>query len=555
MSYFLGFSIDKIIPMGDYNVFKDPFDINKLVGNLYAAYKNQKAYIITTKNISIEKEIPGVYYIGDKLNLYFTWEYVIKLNNFFCKKYTIDQVFQVDNMGYEIIFFVKFMNKHIKLLKKDGIHLIGNSQCHFGIISNRNNLVHNCKHLVFFSNNYHKFLFYRVIDKVDYVCGKIFNGFNVSDETIQYKEEYPIDIPDTFFHIRDNIYGIKKSKIEIEIRDNPNLICYNIPKYQQFCKMFDNRSFYFLKVDYALNKTTIHSLYQFILNRYPALDHRDNNLLIDPENIDIRSSHFVMIYLSKKTPSIILQLNQYLLNYVYLIISSIKDFFNKLYTNPTIVTDQYIAKYNNDTCIHIVSEFMYFFTIIFKLWKIVKNLKSCRKDQQGYIQANYVFDKKEISTFKFLAEDEDYSEYLKVILTRSISTFLSNYFLFIHNDDEIDIIPVTEDMSIDTIRRNLYYSKKANYLKHYLIEYLSGFFMKRSKIDLDIPVIFINITKIPKINSINLYKMYGNNSNLSIPITINVAYDDDKLIINMSYKKKYSKIKHLFSEILEEILE
>ena len=49
--------------------------------------------------------------------------------------------------------------------------------------------------------------------------------------------------------------------------------------------------------------------------------------------------------------------------------------------------------------------------------------------------------------------------------------------------------------------------------------------------------------------------MYGNNSNLSIPITINVAYDEDKLIINMSYKKKYSKIKHLFSEILDEILE
>ena len=152
MNTFLGYPIKQIIKNETFDIIKDQFDIHNLLSSLYHSYVKNIPYIITNKNISIQKDKPGVYYIGDKLDLYFTWDYIIKLNKFFGKKYTVKEDFMVDDVNYNIIFFLEFINKHSSLLKDTGINLLGNVNSFFGIISNRNHIVHGCKHLIFFSN-------------------------------------------------------------------------------------------------------------------------------------------------------------------------------------------------------------------------------------------------------------------------------------------------------------------------------------------------------------------------------------------------------------------
>ena len=112
MKTFLGYSINEITKNETFNIFKDAFNFEQLIGRLYHSFINNEAYIITSKEISIQKDIPGIYYIGDKLDLYFTWDYLLKLNSFFVKKYSIKDNFIVTKGNYNIIFFLEFINKY-----------------------------------------------------------------------------------------------------------------------------------------------------------------------------------------------------------------------------------------------------------------------------------------------------------------------------------------------------------------------------------------------------------------------------------------------------------
>ena len=73
--------------------------------------------------------------------------------------------------------------------------------------------------------------------------------------------------------------------------------------------------------------------------------------------------------------------------------------------------------------------------------------------------------------------------------------------------------------------------------------------------NMEIPVIFLNIMKLNKSSFIKINKIHGINLNKNIPMIFNIVYSEDTLLITVSYKPKYKKIKYFFSEIINQILE
>jgi len=111
-----------------------------------------------------------------------------------------------------------------------------------------------------------------------------------------------------------------------------------------------------------------------------------------------------------------------------------------------------------------------------------------------------------------------------------------------------------EGIDIDTVKKYLNYSQKANYSKFLLTTYISKISGFLDKNNFDIPIIFLNISEIPSNDKLSISKIYGSTHTKSIPIIINVVYNSSKLLINLSYKKKYSKMKYFFNELIDTIL-
>ena len=55
-------------------------------------------------------------------------------------------------------------------------------------------------------------------------------------------------------------------------------------------------------------------------------------------------------------------------------------------------------------------------------------------------------------------------------------------------------------------------------------------------------------------SKIQIEKIYSKNDNKNIPIFINIVYGIDTLVINLSFKPEYKKIKYVFNEIINSII-
>ena len=80
-------------------------------------------------------------------------------------------------------------------------------------------------------------------------------------------------------------------------------------------------------------------------------------------------------------------------------------------------------------------------------------------------------------------------------------------------------------------------------------------FIKINNNRLQLPIIIVNISKFDIPKNISLYKVYSKSRNKNIPIFVNVIYSENSLHISISYCKRYSKIKYIFSEIIDQLLE
>ena len=132
---------------------------------------------------------------------------------------------------------------------------------------------------------------------------------------------------------------------------------------------------------------------------------------------------------------------------------------------------------------------------------------------------------------------------------------MENYYLFVQQNSNIDIIPIYNGLDNKTIDNYLDRSRKATYSKGFLISYLSNFFIGMNNKNIEVPVIFVNIMELKKSNLIKIDKIHGINKNKNIPMLFNIVYSKNDLLITVSFKPKYKKIKYFFNEIINQILE
>lgn len=133
---------------------------------------------------------------------------------------------------------------------------------------------------------------------------------------------------------------------------------------------------------------------------------------------------------------------------------------------------------------------------------------------------------------------------------------MENYYCIIQDNEGIDLIPIYNNMSNDCIINLLSRSSKAGLSKSFLLSFLCTVFSNINNNMVEFPIIFININKIDVIpNGINIKKVYATSENKNIPFFINVVYSDTSLHISLSYKEKYKKLKYIFNEVIDQLLE
>ena len=562
MKLFLGYPIKDLDK--EYNNtlidINKPFDLKYTINTLYYCYHHNLPCIISdTFRLCDFKN--GVSYFKNKHQLHFEWDYIINTNLFISNKVAIsEQFFQTENLFYTV-FFIQFINKNNLFYNKEnkGINLIGNKNTFIGIYDSYREIVEKCKYCFYFSFGLNKFLLYKVIDKYNYVCGKLFNNYTVDTKFLMDKKtlkKHPL--PSSFVHICKNIYGIKKKKIKIEIIDKieQNIKNSNYDEYDQLCKANSNQNIYFFKINYYINNHILEKLFEYLVSKYPILKDKTNFYLVDPPNFISIKTYFSLYLIHKNNNKYLLvHFNQFIFQYLNNIVMSIEEFFTKLNKSYQIETDQYKLQYNkNDRFIHLVSEIYYLSTIIIlKTPKIISNIK-LNTECNNYTQVNYRFKPKEILNLKKNSQYEKYDKYLIKILISSISVFMDNYYIFIHSNNNIDVLPINTGMTKSVIDNYIEKSNKANLGKTYLISYLSKIFNTLDCKNIEMPIIFMNMINIHSSEKINIEKIYSLNDNKNIPMFINVVYGENSLVVNISYKPEYKKIKYIFNEIIDGLI-
>lgn len=555
MKDFLGYPIKKIKPtINNFLNISKGFNFKIYISTLYYCYSNNIPCIISDTNKIIIKDSSGIYYKNDKTELFFKWSYLKSINNFFHKKYPINENFTTSGYKGSIyhIFLLKFMYKNNKNYKKQGIKLIGNNNCYLGIYDNFTNIINNCRHSLYFSNFLSKFVLYRVYDTDVLIYGRLMYNFIIKERNIQYKNDTSVSLPGSFVNISGDLYSIKRKTIKIIARQNSKKNKIYNHFYYDFLKKNNSRCFFIFETKLNITRNILSKLYEYIIYKYPILDDIHNNVLVDPYSIDISKGNIILILITETNPNkIIIDINQYFVGYVADLYRTIMDFLYKITKSEIVDVNNEVMIFNNDFCFHVVSEIMYLYLIIKYSYAIIRNISSSESNQ--YIQANYAFTKEEAAIFQSYSSG-NYAEYLKCLVSTTLSTFLNNYYIFIHEGSNIDLIPMYEGIDIDTVKKYLNYSQKANYSKFLLTTYISKISGFLDKNNFDIPIIFLNISEIPSNDKLSISKIYGSTHTKSIPIIINVVYNSSKLLINLSYKKKYSKMKYFFNELIDTIL-
>jgi len=556
MKNFLGYNTDDL----DINYNNTIIDLNKppdldvWVNTLYYCYKKSISCNIGNH---ISSNFKGITFSYNNKITQINWIYLIKINKFINKKFKLKKEYNLSKSGFYHIFFIEFIktNKQFISNSKSYNELIGNNNNFFGIYDSYQEQIYNCEHSLYYSYGLNRFLLYRVESKDNFIYGKLCPQITITNNKIMINTiEY--NIPDAFINIKNNIYGLRRRDITIKLLDTDKLSCRRENKnFANFCDNYRNENIYYLELPNHLNKSILEKLYKFLVLRFPILENTSNNIFVEPSTISNYKSYFSMYIMTKSIQYLVIHFNQILFQYIDHIISSIEEFFIKIKTNPVITTKQYQLEYNKgDRFIHLFSEIYYLIVIILlKVPYIVKNLNFIDNPDDEYTQINYKFTKDEIK--KLNSNSDDYNDYLLKIVINSISIFMDNYYVFIHQNSDIDILPIMSGMNNKTIDGYLSRSRKATYSKGFLISYLSNFFINMNNKNMEIPVIFLNIMKLNKSSFIKINKIHGINLNKNIPMIFNIVYSEDSLLITVSYKPKYKKIKYFFSEIITQILE
>jgi len=542
------------------NTIIDKLDnINHIIDTLHFCYSNKIPCLITdksTENIDLKHPITLIYN-GNISTL--SWENLNTYNNFIRKKYKIKDQFSIGASIFNI-FFLKLIDNNYDLLNKDSdLVLVGSNKCVFGIYNTFQDNIFNCNNMLYYSFNLSTFILYKVYNTTNYIVGKLPKFIKYDNQHIRIKDK-KYKCPNTFICLNKDVYGIRKRNIEFLI-ENHNIIQVSktLEQYDIFNNYFNNQCIYYLNIGKNLNKTMLENLHKYIVLTCPDFKNKNNRVLYEPDNYQ-NIKTYLSLYMKNISGNdyLILHINQLLTPYVKFIIQTINKFFKNLSKKNIMNIEQYhLVKKNTNTHIHIVSELYYLIVCILLYFpKTLNNIKIT--DNYDYIQVNYIFNTDEI---KILYEGrnksfESMSIYLKSIFIKTLSIFMENYYCIIQDNEGIDLIPIYNNMSNQCIINLLDRSTKAGLSKSFLLSFLCTVFSNINNNMVEFPIIFININKIDVIpNGINIKKVYATSENKNIPFFINVVYSDTSLHISLSYKEKYKKLKYIFNEVIEQLLE
>ena len=556
MKLFLGYNINDLDSKFKNTIIDltKPPDINNWINTLYYCFKNSISCNIG-KHVSTN--FKGLTFNFNNKITQVDWEYLININKFINRKFKLDQKFNINTSSFYQLFFIEFIKANEdKIDKTSNLKLIGNQNSFFGIFDSFQEQIINCKNNLYYSYSLNRFLLYRVESKDNFIYGKLCPQLKIkSNKLIINSLEY--NIPNSFVQIKNNIYGLKRRDIVIKLKDTGVLSSRRENKnFTEFCDNYRNENIYYLKLPNHLNQSIVEKLYKFLVLRFPILENKNNNIFVEPKTITNYKTHFSMYIITKDVQYLVLHFNQVLFQYINCIMSSIEIFIKKINESNIVTTKQFVLEYNKgDSHIHLISEIYYIIVIILlKVPYILKNLNFITNTDEDYTQINYKFTKNEIKKLNSNS-DNSYNDYLLKIIINSLSIFMDNYYVFIHQNSDIDIIPLLSGMNNKLIDNYLSRSRKATYSKGFLISYLSNFFINMNNKNMEIPVIFLNIMKLDKTEYIKIDKIHGINLNKNIPMIFNIVYSKDSLLITISYKPKYKKIKYFFNEIISQILD
>jgi hypothetical protein len=531
------------------------FEINDIYSCLIYCINKNTQCIITDGSLNNVDNDSNIVIIKNKKKIFITWEEFHFYNKFFYKKYkNIKIKYKITNSIF-IIFFLKFIDKNYKFIdNKSKIKLIGYQSSLFGIYNTYQENIVDCHHNLYFSYNLNKFILYRVLNKDKYVIGKLVTNLKYKNNNLIVNNR-AFNCPNSFVNVNKNIFGIKKKEIEIIVKNKKIIKCSGmLQSYIDFCIQSENKNIYKLLLYTKLNRNYFYKLYEFIIKSYPNLFNKSNMVMYLPNKIPDLNTHFSMYFQEINSRDfIIIEINQCIIQYLPYIFKKINFFIDSIYTKNVLFTDQsVIQKINKNKHIHLISEIYFFISfIILFLPRTIINLK---KNDDDYIQANYKFSKEE--TNKLFENKSNFFEdnilYLKSIIIKTLGVFLNNYYCFIHEENNIDIVPISTNTSNSHILNLLNRSSKAICSKIFLISLISNLFKNLKNKSIEIPVVFININNIGNQN-IQIDKIYSKSKKKNIPIFINILYSDE-LHISLSYKKSYKKIKYIFNEIIEELI-
>lgn len=548
-------------------------NIQNIFDILHISYKNKLPCIISDKTLQQIQYSDDLTIIYKARCYHINWKNFFSINQFFKDNFTTSSKFSITNSMFNI-FLLSFIDHNKKLISLKDKHLIGNYNSIFGIFNTYNPIIVKCKYKLYFSFNKFAFILYQVQKYDNYIVGKLFPDVQITNNNlVVYGNKYPI--PKAFFKFKNNTYTIKSNPIAILNDKTINNVQIKDDRYNELCNLKNINSLYQIDINYILDKYSIDKLIAFIFSSLPQLsdynnqyDNEHNEEMVKHNSghdfKDVPATQYSLN--NKKIQIYVVETNRsqrlnILLPYQYNIfmdeiINLCNHYIKCIKKDRPLYTKQKIIKFKNiDNRIHIVSEIYYtiIFIVIF-LPKLLYNLK--KNSKTDYIHVNYKFTNDEVKTLygckseSFITNDI----YLISIIIKTLTTCIKNYYCIIQCNQTVNILPIINEMSNETILNWYDRSIKARLGNGFLLSLLSNMCIKLNN-HYELPMVYLNIGYIDSENTIEIDKVYNTIYEQQIPIIINILYNNTNLLhISISYKKEYEIFKTNFQTIIDELL-
>lgn len=538
-------------------------DFHILINYIYLSWISKKQCILcldetedlsTRTNIINKDKIDGIYFCYNKDTIFIPWNIFFQLNEFFNKKLpynlsNVDKKYRLETNIFNI-FFLKFIANNIELYDINAkLCLVGNNG-YFGIYNSYCNIVENTVFNFYFSFAIGSFILMNCIEDGEFITGKLLPWlkWNKESNSIQdYMNQKVIECPSSFKEL-NGLFALRKKCNKLVPVNNVK-----------------NNQTYKLNNDEISKPSNIINFVNEIDCQY-CITFKINNI------ISVDKIEFIQKYIDGK---VVYNEDTLIIYFPYKSIFKIEklmDYIDKW--SIVNIPINYVKKYNTDNlngnkkfAIHIISEiyFLVFFILLF-LPKFFFNITNVIPEdiQEKYTHMNYKFTTDEINII-WRQKNSIYKtkkDYLKALFLKTLSVFMSNYGVIVLENDindvdnvKIDIYPLSPNLKNDEILKLYSCNEKAYYSKKLLFNLLNKI-NEHIYDGFEIPIVIINLIEMDTFNNISVEKLLCNTDCGKIPIIINAFFNENtKLNISLSYKKKYSKLKYVFNEFIQQLLE